>query len=381
MKFTIDRDFFISQLNHVTRAIPSKSAIPVLTGIKLELTAQQLTLTGSDASISIESMINVQNELAQLTVIEPGSIVLSARLFTDIVKKLPTSIIEFDLQENYSVQLTSGKAVFTIQGIDSIEYPRLPEIDTDKQLTIQGLLFKKMVNQTIFSASNQETRPILTGLNLTFNQNSLTAVATDSHRLSKRNLTLANIQSQLNGESITIPKKSVIELTRILEDDQVMTLYVMPQQIVFMVENLIIYSRLLEGVYPDISRLIPTAHNTQLTIKTQEFAQAIDRAALLVHVAKSNIVQLQIEQDEVKLLVQGISVGKSVEEINYESVEGQNLTIAFNPDYMRDAVRAFGDTTIKLHFISAERPLLLTVDQSDTDNELIQLLTPIRTHG
>ena len=155
----------------------------------------------------------------------------------------------------------------------------------------------------------------------------------------------------------------------------------MAQQLVFHFDNLVIYSRLLEGTFPDTSRLIPTTYNTELTVNTQSFSQALERAALLVHVAKSNVVQLKMSQGSVALLVQGISIGQSTEELSYDSLEGDDLTIAFNPDYMRDAVKSFGDTTIKLGFISGERPLLLREDKvEEGHNDLIQLLTPIRTH-
>ena len=143
MHFSINRDYFINQLNHVARAIPGKAAIPVLTGMKLELKSDRLILTGSDASISIESVIETSQEAAQLQVTTPGSIVLSARLFIDIVRKLPTNQVEIQVQDHYNVQLTSGKAVFTIQGVDSSQYPVLPETDEDKPVTLQGLLFKK----------------------------------------------------------------------------------------------------------------------------------------------------------------------------------------------------------------------------------------------
>ena len=155
MHFSINRDYFINQLNHVARAIPGKAAIPVLTGMKLELKSDRLILTGSDASISIESVIETSQEAAQLQVTRTGSIVLSARLFIDIVRKLPTNQVEIEVQDHYNVQLTSGKAVFTIQGVDSSQYPVLPETDEDKPVTLPGLLFKKLINQTIFSASNQ----------------------------------------------------------------------------------------------------------------------------------------------------------------------------------------------------------------------------------
>lgn len=380
MRFSINRDYFIEQLNHVIRAIPSKSAIPILTGLKLELTNSHLLLVGSDSSISIENMIEVSNPAAQLTISKTGGIILTARLFIDIIKKLPTPMIEFDVNERHAMTIKSGKATFTLNGNEIQQYPKLPEVVDTKEFTIHSLVLKRMINQTIFSASNQENRPILTGLNLTFHDTHLTGVATDSHRLSKRDIP---IQTGLNQLSLTIPKKTVIELTRILDDDTDVTIAIMNQQIVFSFANLVIYSRLLEGNFPEVSRLIPTQHKTELVVNTQQFIQAIDRAALLVRVAKSNVVQLNIDGDRVSLYVQGITIGNSTEEIAYESVSGEPLTIAFNPDYMHDAIRSFGEESIKLSFISGERPLLLEAanSESDPNNQLIQILTPIRTHN
>ena len=380
MRFSINRDYFIEQLNHVIRAIPSKTTMQILTGLKIELTNDQLILIGSDSNISIENIINVSEPAAQLTIIETGGIILTARLFIDIIKKLPTPIIEIEVNDRHTATIQSGKATFTLNGIHVNQYPKLPEISDTQELTIPSLLLKKMINQTIFSASNQETRPILTGLNITFHKTHLTGVTTDSHRLSKRDIP---VETDLEQLSLTIPKKTVIELTRILDDDTDVSISIMNQQIIFSFANLVIYSRLLEGNFPEVNRLIPTQHNTRLVVNTQQFIQAIDRAALLARVAKSNVVQLNINENSVSLYVQGITIGNSTEEIAYESVSGSPLVIAFNPDYMLDAIRSFGEESIKLSFISGERPLLLETasDSPDPHNQLIQILTPIRTHN
>lgn len=382
MKFTIKRQAFTSQLANVSRAIPSKATISILTGIKLSVTSKGITLIGSDADISIESFLSIEEEALQLSIEETGSVVLPARLFNDIIKRLPTDNVTIEVNPQFLTTVTSGTATFQIVGVDGNDYPRLPDIEADKRIPLPTAQFKQMINQTIFAASNQESRPVLTGIHLIPASTHLTSVATDSHRLSKREIPVTLSEEQLNFNAITIPKKTVIELTRIVEDDQPLFMMVTQQQVIFVVDNLTIYSRLLEGNYPETDRLIPTAHQTELVLNANDFQQAIDRASLMSHEGKNNVVQLDIDQGKVELSVAGNEVGHVAEEINYKKLDGEAIKISFNPDYMKDALKSFGDIDIKIHFQSAIRPLLLSAatDSEVPFNTLLQLLTPIRTH-
>lgn len=382
MKFTIQRQAFTQQLAHVLRAIPSKATIPILTGIKIQATEEGITLIGSDADISIESFMPVEDSSFGLTIEETGSIVVTARLFNDIIRKLPTSEIKIESNEQFLLTISSGPAVFTLNGQDGNNFPHLPEIDASQQIHLPTAQFKALINNTIFSASNQESRPILTGVNLTAAEDHLTAVATDSHRLSRREIPIEIASEQLNFDALTIPKKTLVELERIVEDDQKLSMIVTGQQVVFTLENLTIYSRLLEGNYPDTDSLIPASYETQIVVNAGEFSQAIERASLMSHQGKNNVVQLDITPEQVELSVQGNERGKVSEIIKSKNVEGQALKISFNPDYMKDALGAFQGQDIKIDFQTPVRPLLLTaVEESDVPhNGLVQLLTPIRTH-
>ena len=382
MKFTIQRHAFMIQLTNVTRAVSAKATIPVLTGIKMQVNEQGLTIIGSDAEISIESFLSANNEEYNLNVIESGSIVVTARLFTEIIKKLPTDVISIESNDQFLLTITSGQAVFNLNGIDGQAYPHLPEFDSDSSINLPTLLFKDLINQTIFSASNQESRPVLTGLHLIAGDQSICGVATDSHRLSRRIIPISYFKEQLNFESLTIPKKTVQELSRIVEDQQELKLIVAEKQVIFMVENLIIYSRLLEGNYPDTNRLIPQEHNTEIIIDSFEFLAAIERASLMSHQGKNNVVQLEIQNQDVNLSVHSNERGQASESISTKEVIGDDLKISFNPDYMKDALRSFGPIDVKIGFQSSVRPLLLTAVEKDSqeNNQLLQLLTPIRTH-
>lgn len=382
MKFTLNRHALTAQLANVSRAIPSKATIQILTGLKLSVTNEGITLIGSDSDISIESFLPIEDESLHLKIEKTGHVVLPARLFNDIVKKLPLDDVTIEMNESFSVKVTSGKATFNIVGIDGDTYPHLPEIEADKRIVLPTASFKQMINQTIFAASNQESRPVLTGIHLEASENHLTAIATDSHRLSKREIPVDISQSQLNFDAITIPKKTMTELTRIVEDDQILYMMVAQQQVIFSAEKLTIYSRLLEGNYPETSRLIPSSHQTEMVVSASEFHQAIDRAALMSHEGKNNVVQLTVENSIVELSVSGNEAGQVAELINTKNAGGEDLRISFNPDYMKDALKSFGEIDVKIEFQSAVRPLLISAETESeiSNNQLLQLLTPVRTH-
>lgn len=381
MKFTIKRSILLNQIANVQRAIQNKATIPILTGMKLELNQTQLILVGSDAEISIESIVNVNDDFNELTIIETGSIVLPSRLFSEIVKKLPTESVTIQVNESSIATITSGKAVFNLVGINGTAYPKLPEFDMNETLELPSTVFKQLINQTIFSASNQENRPILTGLHLINHKSYLSAIATDSHRLSKREMPLVT-EKTINFEAITIPKKTMLELMRIANDEQTITMIVSQQQVIFLLDGVTIYSRLLEGVYPDAERLIPSTHQTEIIVNASSFLTAIDRASLMSRDGSNNVVQMDISENEVQLTVRGNEQGKVNEVIETKKIAGQALKISFNPDYMKDALKSFEGADISIQMQSSARPLLLQLETPSelANNRLLQLLTPIRTH-
>ncbi len=376
MKLTIHRGTFIQELQTVQRAIAAKTTINILTGVKIDLSHQGLTLTGSNAEISIESFLNVENEQAQMKIEEVGSIVLQARFFSEIIRRLPEDEFTLEVIEQNQVEITSGKANFTVNGLDADNYPHLPVIDTQNQIQIPVHVLNKLISETVFSVSQHESRPILTGVHFVLSNQTLLAVATDSHRLSQRKIPLENTNDAFD---IVIPGKSLTELSRSLTDEEeVITIRIMDNQVLFETKTMKFYSRLLEGAYPDTNRLIPTNFNTVIEFEGKEFLSAIDRASLLSHEGRNNIVRLHIASDGVILYGNSPEIGKVEESLNYNHVSGEPLDISFNPDYMKAALRAFGDTTIKIQFISAIRPFIL--EPSEGQGEFVQLITPVRTN-
>ncbi|KRK99643.1 DNA polymerase sliding clamp subunit [Secundilactobacillus odoratitofui DSM 19909 = JCM 15043] len=378
MKFTINRSAFIKELNNVQRAISSKTTIPILTGLKLVADESGLTLTGSDADISIETLIHADNPDNQLAIQSEGAIVLPARFFSDIVKRLPEDNMTLDVTEGFQTEITSGSASFTINGLDANNYPRLPEIDATDAISLTGNVFRELINQTVIAVSTQESRPILTGVHFTLVDNQLLAVATDSHRLSQRKINLPTAASAMYD--VIIPGKSLTELSRMIGDDNPdVEMRLSENQVLFTIGDTSFYSRLLEGNYPDTSRLIPNESTTSAEFDAKVLLAAIERASLLSHESRNNVVKLTLDPANESATIFGNSpdVGNVEEALAPSEMVGEALEISFNPDYMKDALRSFGAAVIKIAFTSPLRPFTL-VPTEDQEN-FIQLITPVRT--
>lgn len=379
MKFTINRSAFTAKLNDVLRAISSKTTIPILTGLKMVVSPQDVTLTGSDADITIQTVMTTEDDAFGLTVDQAGSIVLPARFFSEIVKKLPDQQVTIEVSDGFQAQITSGSASFTINGQDAENYPRLPEIETTDTVKLAGDLFKEIIGQTVIAVSNQESRPILTGVHFVLEGTQLMAVATDSHRLAQRKVQLPDAIAQ--RYDVIIPGKSLTELSRMISDgSETVELRIAENQVLFILGETWFYSRLLEGNYPETSRLIPESSETTVELNASSFLASIERASLLSHESRNNVVKLTLGPDANLAKISGNSpdVGNVEEDIQASSLEGAGLEISFNPDYMKDALRSFGQSEIKIAFTSALRPFTL-VPTEDEDN-FIQLITPVRTY-
>lgn len=380
MKFSINRSVFIQNLTDVQRAISSRTTIPVLTGVKLSLKDEGLYLTGSDATISIEAFINAKDDDNKLKIENTGDIVLPSRFLGEIVKKLPSDMMNLEVVDNFQTKITSDRASFTLNGINVNEYPRLPEIDAKKTYSLPTDTFKQVVNQTIISVSNQEIRPIFTGIHFEIGNGKLKAVATDSHRLSQRIIPLTMPET---GDDqvldVNIPGRSLQELIRIVDNNEDIEMMVTDNQVLFKAQNIYLYSRLLEGNYPNTDRLLPNDYSTVIEVSAGELVNAVERALILSHEGKNNVVRLNISSDDIILSSQSAEVGNVEEEINVVKAEGEALEISFNPDYLREALKSFGQQNVQIGFQSPSHPFtLLPSEQTDNFN-FVQLITPIRT--
>ncbi|SDQ04729.1 DNA polymerase-3 subunit beta [Virgibacillus subterraneus] len=378
MKFIIQRDQLMAGVQDVMKAISSRTAIPILTGMKIDAKSDGITLTGSDSDISIESYIPAEeNGIVHVEQIEEGSIVLQARYFPDIVRKLPEKTVEIEADSNLKVTIRSGKAEFNLNGQDAEEYPQLPKLQTDNSFEIPTDLFKSLIKQTVFAVSTMETRPILTGVNVKLENETLIFTATDSHRLASREIPVK--ESNGNLPSIVVPGKSLTELNKILDDtEENVEISVTNNQILFRTKHLNFLSRLLDGNYPETSRLIPEQSKTILHVKTKELINTIDRASLLAKEERNNVVKLTTKGDNVlEITSNSPEVGRVAEEISVQSIEGEELKISFSSKYMLDALKAIENDEVKVEFTGAMRPFIIKPANNDP---ILQLILPVRTY-
>lgn len=377
MKFSVNQAAFLNQINNVLRAISSKTTIPILTGIKIVASESAITLTGSNADITIQATLTADNEKNNLQIEQAGAIVLPARFFSEIVKKLPEKIVTISVEQGFQTKITSGKAEFVINGQDANNYPRLPEVESNSVIEVEADILKDVINQTRIAVSKQESRPILTGIHVTLSDNQLTAVATDSHRLAQRKVSLNTNDVQAD---VVIPGDSMTELARLIADEKdPIQMQIAENQVLFRFGQTLFYSRLLDDKYPETSRLIPDSADTTMEVDAASFLATIERASLLSHQGHNNVVKLTIDPDNSQATVSGDSaeVGNVEENVAAQSLSGAKLAISFNPDYMSDALRSFGQSSILISFTSPLRPFTL-VPTEDKEN-FIQLITPVRT--
>lgn len=377
LNFSINKAFFLHALNATKRAISSKNAIPILSTIKIEVTKETITLTGSNGQISIEHTISQSNDNAGLLITSTGAILLEANFFINVVSSLPDVSLDVTEIEQKQVVLKSGKSEITLKGKDVDLYPRLQEIATKTPLILETKLLKTLIAETAFAASTQESRPILTGVHFVLTGNKdFKAVATDSHRMSQRQLVLDKSSDNFD---VVIPSRSLREFAAVFGDDvETVEVFFSSSQMLFRSEAISFYTRLLEGNYPDTDRLLTKTFETETTFNTAKLRQAMERAQLVSNATQNGTVKLDITPKGVIALVNSPEVGKVNEEIDAIAISGSELTISFNPTYLIDALKAIKSEEVTIRFISPVRPFTLTPSE-DSDN-FIQLVTPVRTN-
>ncbi len=376
----MNRDQLVDSVQDVMKAVTTRTTIPILTGIKIDAHEDGVTLTGSDSDISIERYVPAEEEDYQNVEIQKaGSIVLQARFFSEIVKKLPGSKVEIEVYDRFATRIRSGSSEFNLNGLDPQEYPRLPEVQADNRFSVQADLLRTVIRQTVFAVSTSETRPILTGVNWHIEDGVLNCVATDSHRLASRSAAIEALSDELVFNNVVIPGKSLNELSKILDDSsELVDIVVTESQVLFKAKNIFFFSRLLDGNYPDTSKLIPTDSKTEMVITTKEFLQAIDRASLLAREGRNNVVKLAtIENDQLEISSNSPEIGKVFEHVSTESLDGEEVKISFSAKYMMDALKAMDCTEVKIKFTGAMRPFVLTPLDERT---IKQLILPVRTY-
>ena len=374
MKFTIKKDLLLDSLNKVSKAISTKNLIPVLAGIKFELTKKKLTLTASDNDITIQTSIDADSK--DFTIDKEGSIIIQGKYVLDIVRKLPDEFINFEVIDDLKILIYTENSEFNLNGISESEYPNIGLEESKKKVNIKAGTFKAIVNQTAFATSNEESKPVLTGLNFNIVGDVLECNSTDSYRLARKVVKLDKASEE--NYNIVIPSHNIIEFSRILTDDEEeVELHIFSNKILFKTGNLKFESRLINGTYPNTSNLLPDDSFLVVTTSLNAFYDVIDRVSILTSDKEKNIVTLETSGNTLILRSSSAEIGRVEEKMPITKNNSEDIKISFSAKYMMEALKSFSTETVDIHFVGEVKPILI---KSSEDETLTQLVLPIRTY-
>lgn len=354
-------------MGHISRLFSVTVILPIYHSILLEVRENGIIVTVTDGTVSMREFI--QDEI---TVYETGSCAIDGRLFYDIVKKANDTVI-WIRQENNQLKLKSDKAEMKLVTIDSEAFPHISFDYPKTRFQIYSRMLTEAINKTIFSANDQQTRPVLGGLNFKVNQDKCIITGTDSYRLSQ----VARSVISSSEICITIPKKMLGMQTALFNEDEELYVYFDEHKALMANDNIIIQSVLLDGVFPDTELLIPKRFDTEIYFNRMALLEALDRTSFCRDDGIT-IVTFDLLNDEIVLTTESKEIGSSIESVSYENVSGsRKVHFSCNQQYMIEALNAFDTQVCVLHFNEDLKPFILTDSQ---DESHIQLLLPTRRH-
>ena len=375
MKLTIKKDLLLDALNKVSKAISTKNLIPVLAGIKFKLKKKKLTLTASDNDITIQTSI-ICNSDDDFTVESEGSIIIQGKYVLDIVRKLPDKYINIEVIDELKILIYTENSEFNLNGISESEYPNIGLEESKKKVNIKAGVFKNIVNQTAFASSNEESKPVLTGINFNIVGDVLECNSTDSYRLARKVVKLDNVSEE--NYNIVIPSHNILEFARILGDDEEdVEIHIFSNKVLFKTGNLKFESRLINGTYPNTSNLLPDDSFLIISTNLSDFYDVIDRVSILTSDKEKNIVTLETNGNMLILRSSSAEIGRVEEKMPITKNNSEDIKISFSAKYMMEALKSFSTETVDIHFVGEIKPILI---KSTEDESLTQLVLPIRTY-
>ncbi|ABR46245.1 DNA polymerase III, beta subunit [Alkaliphilus metalliredigens QYMF] len=348
MHFSCSQKALMHSISIVQKGVSAKTTLPILKGIYIETNNEGLRLVGTDLEIGIEHVMEAD-------VLQEGIVVVDARLFSEIIRKLPDAEVDITLKENNQLEIKCASTEFNILVYSPDEFPELPIVEEDQVYEIAQELFKGMIRQTVFATSQDESRPILTGVLMEIEENTLNMVALDGYRLALR-------KGKISGNSnhkVVVPAKTLNEVNRILNPDEEEPLHITltNNHALFTAGKTKLISRLLEGEFINYKQILPKEHRSKVTIKGKEILNSIERASLLAKEGRNNLVRFVVN-DEKMVITSNSELGKVHEEINIV-LEGEDIEIAFNSKYFIDALKVIDDEEVCLEFTTNLSPGIL----------------------
>ena len=363
MKFVCKKTDLLKGVNIVLKAVPSKTTMSILECILIDASAGQIKMTANDMELGIETVIEGD-------IREKGIIAIDAKIFSEIVRKLPDNDVTIETDVNFQMLICCEKARFSIAGKSGEDFSYLPYIEKAEPVVVSQFSLREVIKQTIFSISDNESNKMMTGELFEISGNHLKVVSLDGHRVSIRNLEL---KGEYQPRKVIVPGKTLIEVSKILsgELDALVNLFFTKNHIVFEFDETTVVSRLIEGEYFRIEQMLSTDYETKVRVNKKELLNCIDRATLLIRESDKKPIIIQIEDGEMRLKLTS-GVGSMNEEIVIEK-EGKDILIGFNPKFMIDALRVIDDEMVTLYLVNPKAPCFIR----DEKESYIYLILPV----
>lgn len=363
MKLICKKANLLNGVQTVSKAVPTKTTMQILECILIDATKGDITLTANDMELGIETKIEGQ-------IVEQGIIALEAKIFLEIVRKLPDNEITIETNDNYQTTITCEKAKFNIMGRSGEDFSYIPEIEKNEAVILSQFTLKELIRQTIFSISDSENNKLMTGELFEIKEDILKVVSLDGHRISIRKIELKNSYDDIK---VVVPGKTLIEISKILtgEADRDVSIYFTDKHVLFEFDNTLVVSRLIEGEYFKIDQMLSSDYETKVKVNKKEFLSCIDRATLLVKEGDKKPIIINITDEEVELKINS-SIGSMNENITIEK-QGKDLMIGFNPKFLIDALKVIDDEEIFIYLVNPKAPCFI----KDSEESYIYLVLPV----
>lgn len=363
MNIVCEKSKLLEGINIALKAISGKSTMAILECMVIEVRDETIKLIANDLEIGIETVIEGQIQTE-------GSVAVNAKVFYEIIRKLPSEEVSISVDDKYMMNIRCGKATFDISAKSTEEFPYLPTIVKDRKITISQFTLKEVIRQTVFSISDNENTKIMTGELFEIKGNQLKVVSLDGHRISIRKV---DLKESYDDVSVIIPGKTLIEISKILNGDieDEVHIFFTEKHALFEFENTILLSRLIEGEYYKIDKMLSSDYDTKLTVNKKDMLECIDRTTLLIRESEKKPVIIDIK-DETMGFSMHSAIGSMDEEIA-ATKEGKDILIGFNPRFLMDALRVIDEEEINIYMINPKAPCFIRNDEET----YIYLILPV----
>lgn len=363
MKIICNKSSLLKGVNIVSKAVSSKTTLPILECFLIEAGRDSIKMTANDMELGIETIVegNIQ---------EVGTIAIDAKLFSEIIRKLPDNDVTISTNDNYEVSIVCEKSKFHLSGKPGDDFSALPHIEKNQFITMSQFALKEIIKQTIFSIADNDNNVIMTGELFEVNNNIFKVVSLDGHRISIRKIEL---KDSYDHTKMIVPGKTLNDLTKILsgETEDEVKIYFTRNHLLFEFGNTKVVSRIIEGDYFKIDQMLSNDYQTKIHINKREFLSCIERSTLLVKEGDKRPIIMTITDEQMELKIQS-TIGSMNEDI-FIHKEGKDIQIAFNPKFLIDAIRVIDDEEIDIYMMNAKAPCII----KDQNESYIYLILPV----